>query len=86
MTLSRNRGKRSRDPQGRAPPRLPPEEGRYLRGNDLSPVAVVAILDTYDFRIPPELTAIVQAMIESGAALARAQGRSQVRFFNPFFY
>jgi tetrahydromethanopterin S-methyltransferase subunit A len=52
------------------PPDYPPEEGRYLRGNDLSPVAVVAILDTYDFKIPPELTAIVQAAIESGAALA----------------
>lgn len=52
------------------PPDYPPEEGRYLRGNDLSPVAVVAILDTYDFKIPSELTNIVQAALESGAALA----------------
>jgi tetrahydromethanopterin S-methyltransferase subunit A len=52
------------------PPDYPPEEGRYLRGNDLSPVAVVTILDTYDFKIPPELTRIVQAAIESGAAIA----------------
>jgi len=52
------------------PPDYPPEEGRYLRGNDLSPVAVVAILDTYDFKIPPELTKLLQVAIESGAALA----------------
>lgn len=52
------------------PSDYPPEEGRYLRGNDLSPVAVVAILDTYDFKIPSELTNMIQAAIESGAALA----------------
>jgi tetrahydromethanopterin S-methyltransferase subunit A len=52
------------------PPDYPPEEGRYLRGNDLSPVAVVAILDTFDFKIPPELTRLLQVAIESGAALA----------------
>jgi tetrahydromethanopterin S-methyltransferase subunit A len=52
------------------PPEYPPEDGRYLRGNDLSPVAVVAILDTYDFKIPSELTNLLQTAIESGAALA----------------
>jgi len=52
------------------PPEYPPEEGRYLRGNDYSPVAVVAILDTYDFKIPPELVKLVEVAIESGAALA----------------
>ncbi|MGB9622356.1 MAG: 4Fe-4S dicluster domain-containing protein, partial [Candidatus Bathyarchaeia archaeon] len=52
------------------PEDYPPEEGRYLRGNDLSPVAVVAILDTFDFKIPPELTRLLQVAIESGAALA----------------
>lgn len=52
------------------PPDYPPEEGRYLRGNDLSPVAVVAILDTYDFKIPPELTRLLQVAIDSGAAIA----------------
>ncbi|MBS7631311.1 tetrahydromethanopterin S-methyltransferase subunit A [Candidatus Bathyarchaeota archaeon] len=52
------------------PEDYPPEEGRYLRGNDLSPVAVVAILDTFDFKIPPELTKLLQIAIESGAALA----------------
>lgn len=51
------------------PPDYPPEEGRYLRGNDYSPVAVVAILDTYDFKIPPELVCLVEVAIESGAAL-----------------
>jgi len=52
------------------PPEYPPEEGRFLRGNDYSPVAVVAILDTYDFKIPPELVRLVRAAVESGAALA----------------
>ena len=52
------------------PPEYPPENGRYLRGNDYSPVAVVAILDTYDFKIPPELVRLVEVAIESGAALA----------------
>lgn len=52
------------------PPDYPPEEGRYLRGNDYSPVAVCAILDTYDFRIPPELLRLVEVAIEAGAALA----------------
>jgi len=52
------------------PSEYPPEEGRYLRGNDYSPVAVVAILDTYDFKIPPELVKLVAVAIESGAALA----------------
>jgi NAD-dependent dihydropyrimidine dehydrogenase PreA subunit len=40
-------------------PEYPPEEGRFLRGNDFSPVAVVAILDTFDFKIPSELVKLV---------------------------
>ena len=52
------------------PPEYPPEEGRYLRGNDYSPVAVVGILDTFDFKIPPELVRLIGVAIESGAALA----------------
>ncbi|MBS7615013.1 tetrahydromethanopterin S-methyltransferase subunit A [Candidatus Bathyarchaeota archaeon] len=52
------------------PPDYPPEEGRFLRGNDYSPAAVVAILDTYDFKIPPKLVKLVEVAVESGAALA----------------
>lgn len=52
------------------PPDYPPEEGRYIRGNDYSPVAVVAILDTYDFKIPRELVRLLEIAIEAGAALA----------------
>jgi tetrahydromethanopterin S-methyltransferase subunit A len=52
------------------PPEYPPEDGRFLRGNDYSPVAVVAILDTFDFKIPPELVRLVEVAVESGAALA----------------
>ena len=52
------------------PDGYPPEEGRYARGNDYSPVAVCVILDTFDFKIPLELTKLVMAGIDSGAALA----------------
>ncbi len=48
----------------------PPEEGRYVRGNDYSPVAVCVILDTFDFAIPPELNGLVMSGVDSGAALS----------------
>src|SRR4030043_779399 len=48
----------------------PPEEGRYVRGNDYSPVAVCVILDTFDFAIPPELNELVMSAVDSGAALS----------------
>jgi len=48
----------------------PPEEGRYVRGNDYSPVAVCVILDTFDFAIPSELNELVMAGVDSGAALS----------------
>ena len=48
----------------------PPEEGRYLRGNDFSPVAIAVILKTDADKIPPEVEKLVRAGIESGAALA----------------
>lgn len=48
----------------------PPEEGRYLRGNDYSPALVVIIL-TYDAEaIPPEIEQLVRAGVEAGAALS----------------
>jgi len=52
------------------PDGYPPEEGRYMRGNDFSPVAVVAILNTFDFKVPQRITDIVRVSIETGAALA----------------
>ncbi|MBM4446184.1 MAG: tetrahydromethanopterin S-methyltransferase subunit A [Chloroflexi bacterium] len=52
------------------PEGYPPEEGRYLRGNDYSPVAVCVILDTFDWAIPPELNELVMSGIDSGAALS----------------
>ena len=48
----------------------PPEEGRYLRGNDYSPVAVVIILTTDAEEIPPEIEKLVRTGVESGAALS----------------
>ena len=52
------------------PDGYPPEQGRYARSNDYSPVAVCVILDTFDFSIPPELNELVMAGVDSGAALA----------------
>lgn len=52
------------------PEGYPPEEGRYARGNDYSPVAVCVILDTFDFSIPAELQGLVMAGLDAGAALA----------------
>ena len=51
-------------------PDYPPEEGRYLRGNDASPVAVAIILCNDADKIPPEIESLVRAGIESGAALS----------------
>lgn len=52
------------------PDGYPPEEGRYLRGNDFSPVAVCVILDTFDFAIPEKLNRLVMAGLDNGAALS----------------
>ncbi len=48
----------------------PPEKGRYLQGNDFSPVAVCAILAAFDSAIPPELNEMVVAGVDAGAALS----------------
>ena len=47
-----------------------PEEGRYVRGNDYSPVVVCVILDTFDSAIPEELNELVMVGEDSGAALS----------------
>ena len=51
-------------------PEYPPEEGRYLRGNDYSPAAVVIILTTDAEEIPPEIEKLVRVGAETGAALS----------------
>jgi tetrahydromethanopterin S-methyltransferase subunit A len=51
-------------------PDYPSEDGRYLRGNDFSPVAVAIILNTDADKIPVELEYLVRAGIETGAALS----------------
>ena len=51
-------------------PEYPPEEGRYIRGNDYSPVAVVIILTHDEDKIPPEIEKLVRTGAESGAALS----------------
>ena len=51
-------------------PDYPPEDGRYLRGNDYSPAAVAIILTTDEDKIPQELETLVRVGIETGAALS----------------
>ena len=51
-------------------PDYPPEDGRYVRGNDASPVAVAIILNHDADKIPPEIEILVRTGIESGAALS----------------
>jgi tetrahydromethanopterin S-methyltransferase subunit A len=48
----------------------PPEEGCYSRGNDCSSIAVAVILQWSRGRMPPDIEKLVQAALESGAALA----------------
>jgi len=52
------------------PEGYPPEEGRYVRGNDYSPVAVCVILDTFDYAIPADLNELVMCAADTGAALS----------------
>ena len=51
-------------------PDYPPEDGRYIRGNDASPVAVAIILNQDADNIPPEIEILVRVGVESGAALS----------------
>lgn len=51
-------------------PDYPPEEGRYIRGNDFSPVAVAIILNCDADKIPPELEKLVRVGLENGAAIS----------------
>ncbi len=51
-------------------PDYPPEDGRYVRGNDYSPVAVAIVLNCDADKIPRELEGLVRAGVESGAAIA----------------
>jgi len=52
------------------PCEYPPEEGCYLRGNDLSPVAVCVILKWIRENTPPEIEELVRVGVETGAALS----------------
>lgn len=52
------------------PPGYPPEEGRFVRGNDLSPVAVCVILKWPADQIPPSIERLVRVGVEAGAALS----------------
>ena len=51
-------------------PDYPPEDGRYLRGNDNSPVAVAIILNCDADKIPPDIERLIRAGIEAGAAIS----------------
>jgi tetrahydromethanopterin S-methyltransferase subunit A len=54
----------------RPPTGYPPEDGRFVRGNDLSPVAVCVILKWPEDEIPDSIEHLVRVGVESGAALA----------------
>ena len=51
-------------------PDYPTEEGRYLRGNDYSPVAVAVVLIYDQENIPKGIKQLVRAGVEAGAALS----------------
>ena len=51
-------------------PDYPPEDGRYVRGNDSSPVVVIVVLNHPEDKIPPKIEELVRIGVESGAALA----------------
>ena len=51
-------------------PDYPTEEGRYLRGNDYSPVAVAVILIYDSDKIPKDIEMLVRTGVEAGAALS----------------
>ena len=57
-----------------------PEEGRYLRGNDFSTVAVAIILNCDGDKIPPDLENLIRAGIETGAALSGSVQTENVGF------
>jgi tetrahydromethanopterin S-methyltransferase subunit A len=61
-------------------PDYPPEAGRYVRGNDASPVAVSIILCSDADKIPLEIENLVRAGIESGAALSGAVQTENIGF------
>jgi tetrahydromethanopterin S-methyltransferase subunit A len=61
-------------------PDYPPEDGRYLRGNDFSPVAVAIILNRDEDKIPPEIENLIRAGIESGAALSGSVQTENIGF------
>jgi tetrahydromethanopterin S-methyltransferase subunit A len=58
----------------------PPEEGRYLRGNDRSPVVVVVVLNHAEDRIPREIEQLVRVGLEAGAALSGTVQTENVGF------
>ncbi|MFC1926426.1 tetrahydromethanopterin S-methyltransferase subunit A [Chloroflexota bacterium] len=58
----------------------PPEEGRYVRGNDYSPVAVAIVLNYDEDKIPPEIEKLVHAGVESGAALSGTVQTANIGF------
>src|ERR1039457_6271966 len=51
-------------------PDYPAEEGRFLRGNDFSPVAVVVDLIYDEDKIPKDIETLAPVGVESGAALS----------------
>ena len=61
-------------------PDYPPEDGRYLRGNDFSPVAVAIILNCDGHNIPPDLENLIGAGIDTGTTLSGSGQTENIGF------
>lgn len=61
-------------------PDYPCEEGRFIRGNDFSPVAVAIILICEPDKMPAEIEKLVRAGVESGAALSGTVQTANIGF------
>ena len=56
------------------------EDGRYLRGNEFSPVAVGIVSNCDDDKIPPDLENLIRAGIETGAVLSGSVQTENIGF------
>jgi tetrahydromethanopterin S-methyltransferase subunit A len=61
-------------------PDYPPEEGRYVRGNDFALAAVAIILNCDADKIPYEIESLARAGSESGAAISKTVQTENIGF------
>jgi tetrahydromethanopterin S-methyltransferase subunit A len=61
-------------------PDYPPEDGRYLRENDFSPVALAINLNCDGHDISPDLENFIRAGIETGTAFSESVQTENIGF------